>query len=51
MELLKENYTRITFKNTKNEFIARIGFFTRLMIQYANTYYYKEAVVKNIELN
>ena len=51
MDLLKENCIRIIFKNTKNEYIERIGFFTGVMIQYVNTPYYKEAVVKETELS
>ena len=51
IELLKKNHMRIAFKNMKNKYVARIGFFTRLVIQYANTNYYKEAIVKSIGLN
>ena len=47
MELLKENRTRIAFKNTKNEHVVRIGFFTGVMIEYSNTNYYEEAIVKS----
>ena len=38
-------------KKTKNEYVVRIRFFTRVMIQYANMNYYKEAIVKSIGLN
>ena len=51
MKLLKENFTRIALKKTKNEYVVRIGFFTRVMTQYANTNYYEEAIVKSIGLN
>jgi len=47
IELLKENCTRIALKKTKNEHVARIGFFTGVMTQYANTNYYEEAIVKS----
>ena len=51
IEFLKEKHTRIACKYERDEHTVRVRFFTGLNTQYTNAQYYKEAVVKAIEIN